>query len=519
MSRPPARQDHSRSGWALGIALLALLFTHGCYLWQNWEFLPEYSYGWLIPPLALYLFHLRWLDQPQPQAARTVSPLFFFLFLFLPWPALWIFREANPDWRMLAWAGGLLSAGGMLLSLLLAGGGRWARHFAVPILLLLLAVPWPSGLENSVVQAMTRAVTATTVEALTWCGIFAEQRGNTIALARGTLGVDEACSGIRSFQSNLMAALVVGELFRLSTLRRFLLLLSALGLGFVLNLCRGLFLAWSAHHGGLQAVELWHDPAGYTILGVSFVLLLLLARGLRAKALPPTTQTIPPWPELNKSVSIAFILATVWLVLSPLASELWYRSCERGLPPDVNWQLGWSGGTEPRTLPIPDRVRTILRYDEGRALRWNEPDGKLWLVYELVWGVGKSGASLARSHTPEICLPAAGATLVEAGGDEQIAVHGLPLLLRCYTFTVSDRPIHVFFLINGEPGAPNGPRVDYYDPRERIRSALQGRRNRGQRVIHATLLGFDSAAVARQAFLGFLDKHLQPALPALPKTP
>ena len=37
------------------------------------------------------------------------------------------------------------------------------------------------------------------------------QRGNLIELSTGVLGVDEACSGIRSFQSTLMAALFLDE--------------------------------------------------------------------------------------------------------------------------------------------------------------------------------------------------------------------------------------------------------------------------------------------------------------------
>src|SRR2546423_377825 len=85
-----------------------------------------------------------------------------------------------------------------------------------------------------------RVVANLTVEALGWFNIPALQRGNLIEISTGVVGIDEACSGIRSFQSTLMAALFLGELYLLKWHRRLLLLVGGVALSFCLNVVRTL---------------------------------------------------------------------------------------------------------------------------------------------------------------------------------------------------------------------------------------------------------------------------------------
>ena len=66
----------------------------------------------------------------------------------------------------------------------------------------------------------TRAVT----EVLVICGVPALQTGSTIELASDQVGVDEACSGIRSLHAALMVSLLLGELFFLRPRSRVILL-------------------------------------------------------------------------------------------------------------------------------------------------------------------------------------------------------------------------------------------------------------------------------------------------------
>ncbi len=189
----------------------------------------------------------------------------------------WLLSRPNPDWPFLNW---LLTAEvvAIVLGAVAAIGGRaWLGHFAVPAALIFTAVPWPDVIESPFTQWMMRNVASAAVVLLDVAGVGAIQHGNLIEVATGVVGVDEACSGIRSFQGSLMASLVLGELFRFNISRRVALLVASVVAAFVTNVIRAAFLAWSAAQSGLHAVERWHDPAGMTILLVCVGIILAVA--------------------------------------------------------------------------------------------------------------------------------------------------------------------------------------------------------------------------------------------------
>jgi exosortase len=130
-------------------------------------------------------------------------------------------------------------------------------------------------------------------------GVAAQRVGSLIHLPGGTVGIDEACSGIRSLQSTVMATLFIGHL----TLRRFWLqaILFAAGilLAIVGNVGRSLFLSLMANAQGVSSLDRYHDTAGWSIL-------LFTASGiaLLAWALAKLESSLrPPKPDSAKSVS------------------------------------------------------------------------------------------------------------------------------------------------------------------------------------------------------------------------
>ena len=141
-------------------------------------------------------------------------------------------------------------------------------------------MPWPSLLESPFIQGLTRAGYGVTTELLGWLGIPAIPHGNVIEVATGVVGIDEACSGIRSFQATLMISLFLGEFYgwRYSPHRSFL---AGLVLAFLFNLVRMSLLVWVAAHKGIAAIASWHDPAGVTILVACFFSLWWLGVGFR----------------------------------------------------------------------------------------------------------------------------------------------------------------------------------------------------------------------------------------------
>ena len=213
-------------------------------------------------------------------------------FLYLPTRLI---QEANPEWRLVSWALALEVIGITLLLLRSTEDGGWgteggarftlhASRFTFPLLFFLVAVPWPTFIEGPLVQGLMRANVGVTTELLGALGVPAAPHGNVIEVATGMVGVDDACSGIRSFQATLMISLFFGELYGLTAMRRVLCVFAGFSLSFLFNVARTTLLTWVAAHKGTAAIASWHDPAGVTILVACFLCLWLIARGLRGKA-------------------------------------------------------------------------------------------------------------------------------------------------------------------------------------------------------------------------------------------
>ena len=134
-----------------------------------------------------------------------------------------------------------------------------------------------------------------TVQALHLFGIPALRHGNLIDVKIGLLGINEACSGIRSFQATLMVSLFLGELYQMSWRRRLVLVFSGIWIAFLCNAVRTFLLSWVAAEKGIGSVSLWHDPAGFTILGVCFFGLWGVAHLLaeEPRVLKPSTPGAP----------------------------------------------------------------------------------------------------------------------------------------------------------------------------------------------------------------------------------
>ena len=169
-----------------------------------------------------------------------------------------------------------------------------------------------------------------TVEVLGWLGYDAVQSGNLVRLPGGILGVEEACSGLRSLQSGAMAALFVGEFFRAGMVARLGLLGLALGTALIGNFLRTFFLAIVASSQGLKSVHVWHDPAGLTILVATIVVVWATASKLANSPQPiASAGAADRLPEFRVPRRFMYGVACFWL-LALLGTELWFRYHERG---------------------------------------------------------------------------------------------------------------------------------------------------------------------------------------------
>jgi len=436
--------------------------------------------------------------------------MFFSGLLFL---SIRFVAEANPDWRLLSWMFALDAGAMSILLIFLVGGLPWLRHFAFPFIFFLVAVPWPMRAEQMVVQDLMRAVSAINVAFLNIAGIPALQHGNVIEVGSGLIGIEEACSGVRSLQATLMISLFLGELYSFSIMRRVLLIIAGALLAFICNIVRTAILVWIGAQRGPNSIEAWHDPAGLTILLVClfglWLLSLLIRRRLPASSAPPGIdgQCAPlhfSWPLL---ASLA-----LWFVVAEAGVQAWYgRHQSTG---SSRWVVQWPNSESAyKSVSIPSEAENLLRYSEGGGAAWQGTDGHPWMMYFFRWFPGRTAALFVKIHRPDICLPASGMRIERDHGLRPLAVNGVNLPIRSYRFDDHGSPLHVFYCYWDARSSYQtiaAAEEEDWSPRGRLRAAWRGRREIGAQMLEVIVWGYQDDAAANDALERELARLVRP---------
>ena len=501
---PVSATNSKKTGWLIAIIVFALLwFELINQIRAEWWLNPQYNYGLIVPLLALYLFWRRWRNRPTPAPpAATVfaiAVIFFSAALFLP---VRFIAEANPDWRLLSWVLALAVVTLSLSFLYLIGGRAWLRHFSFPVLFFLVAVPWPVRIEQVVIQDLMRAVTALNVIFLQLAGVPALQHGNVIEVGSGFVGIEEACSGVRSLQATLMISLFLGELYFFTAIRRIALVIIGAGLAFVCNVVRTAILVWVGTKRGATGIEAWHDPAGLTILivclfGLWLVGLVMVRRGNRPQiASPPPSQNAPTHFSSGLLIGLA-----IWLLLVEVSVQIWYRAHQ--IAASSRWAVHWpESENNYKPVPITPEAESLLRFNEGGGAAWEGEDGHQWAMYFFRWLPGRTAARFVKVHRPDICLPASGRTIERDSGLRMVTVNGVTMPIRSYRFDDRGSPLHVFYCYwdaRSSYESVAAAESEDWSPRGRLRAALQGHREIGAQILEVIVWGYQDDGEANEA--------------------
>ena len=493
----------NRAGlWAA--AALAALWLPLLRLWgQAWSAAPEQAYGWGVPALALYLAWERSQDRPAARppgrGVRRAAWALVAAGLVLYLAALPVL-EANAQWPAAQWAAALAAGAVPLGGLLLCGGGPWAAHFAFPLAFVGTALTWPTPLHVWIARDLAAANARLAAEFVSACGHPAVVNGNVIVVANGSVGVEEACSGLRSLQAVWMAAWFFGEFFRLNWPRRLGLVVVALAAALAGNLARTAFLTWQAAARGLAASERWHDPAGAAELVLTLLLVAGAAVWIARKHLRRGRAAAVPAPGAGRPLAAWAGVTLAGALAAVAGTEAWYRFHERQGGERVDWTLAAPDDAW-QAVPLPPRVREVLQYSSAGGLAQPDPEsGRPALVFLITWKGDAANGENPEWHDPTICLPGAGVALAADLGEVIVPIGGVRVPFAAYRFAAGGRTLQVFFchwdaeLGRARPDAENPGRDVRARRLERVR---EGRRRND--VAHLTFelqLADDAAALA-----------------------
>jgi len=287
----------------------------------------------------------------------------------------------------------------------------------------ILSLPVPPGTYLRITLTLQFWVTDNVLSALLLLGIPAEQRGNIIQLANTTVGVEEACSGIRSLISCVYAGLFFSASFVHRWPSRVTLVLLAAPLAIVMNFLRSLLLTLLAYRG-VDINGFWHDATGFAILGVTAAILGGLALLLDkfeskrddASATPPepgTAEASSPGPHRHRRIlAIGYTLAGVCIITFALLTR---PAVSRDAPPvDLLTFLpadpdGWDLVATQDLYRFSDILETENLAQRTYIKASPNPDDSIQItVYLAYWAPGAAPVSLVASHTPDACWPGSG---------------------------------------------------------------------------------------------------------------
>jgi exosortase len=235
----------------------------------QWASLVEYRFGWIVVMLMAYLIWERWPTRPKENEDTPSAWGWSLAWALVGFPMVLVAELYKIGVARVPSSSFVLSLGCtcfVIACILQIAGPRTLRHFLFPLLFLYVAVPLPKLFWNPIVFSLQSFVTMLNVETLNLLGIPAQRQGYTIRLPNTVVGVDEACSGVRSLQSSIMAALFIGDLVLRNVRWKIFFLIAGIVLAIIGNFGRSLYLSLTAHRGGPEALDAVHDTAGWSVL-------------------------------------------------------------------------------------------------------------------------------------------------------------------------------------------------------------------------------------------------------------
>lgn len=259
------------------VALLIATFAVAYFpAWKSlvlaWSSSDEYSHGFLIVPLALYI---AWRKKTRLSSMKAhpsnwgLALIVFSLICYI----LGYFAEIHT-------LSSLSIVGAIAGITIFFFGYAILKELRFPILLLLFMIPVPAQIYSSLTIPLQLFVSKVSVAVTGLLNVPIYREGNVIHLPDRTLQVVQACSGLRSMISLITLSAIFGYFALQSNILKTVLIISGVPIAVLINIFRVVLMVLAFHYFGIDlASGIAHTSFGIFIFLLA-ILLIFLVKGV-----------------------------------------------------------------------------------------------------------------------------------------------------------------------------------------------------------------------------------------------
>jgi len=231
----------------------------------NWSTSDDYSHGFLIIPLSLYIVWSKKEILKKIPINPSISGLFLILFSLVAYIAAYYAEISTvASFSLVSLTVGLV---------IYYFGFSMLKELVFPITFLLFMIPVPAQIYASFTLPLQLSVSTISSSIASAMGIPVFRDGNIIQIPEYTLQVVTACSGLRSMISLMALSAVFGFFTLKSNLLRTTLFLTGIPISIFVNIIRIFLMIIAFHYFNFDLT----DESIHTLFGVSIYIFALLA--------------------------------------------------------------------------------------------------------------------------------------------------------------------------------------------------------------------------------------------------
>lgn len=398
---------------AVSFAAMLLVYYDGLsYMVKQWGS-EEYSHGYLIPVVALFLL---WQRLPL-LAGKNIRPAWLAIGVMLLALAGGALGELSALYTVVQYAF-LLALYALVLSIF---GWRGSWLMWAPLAYLIFMIPLPNFLYFNLSQQLQLISSELGVWVIRLFGITVFLEGNVIDLGSYKLQVVEACSGLRYLFPLMSFGFLIAYLYQGPVWQRWLIFLSTLPITVLMNSFRIGVIGITVEYWGTAAAEgFLHDFEGWAVFMACLALLSLEVWLLNRFSgsgrsmwdqidltAPSMAQVRAALPESLWRLNPVLIAVTLMLVAAvPLSNTMKHRvEVEPARQEFTRFPLilgDWMG----EESSIEDEVLSALKLTDYIKVDYRRGSADMPVnLYVAYYASQRKGSSI---HSPRSCIPGGG---------------------------------------------------------------------------------------------------------------